>query len=120
MYAWVMHESWVEYRRDGDNERLGWIQPVGEGFVAIDLLGRTRTDVTGWVEAEEFLNELGLAYLSEAYELLTENKSWIPVRITSVSAQTIEVKTEDYGAIDVPTTTYTLPFEHLSGLRAKR
>ncbi|MCI1219872.1 MAG: hypothetical protein LKF99_04985 [Bifidobacterium sp.] len=32
-------DDWIEYRRDSDHERLGWIMPEGDGFAAIDVLG---------------------------------------------------------------------------------
>ena len=105
-----MHENWIEYRREGDHERLGWIVSEGDGFVAIDLLGERRTWPVDWMAAERCLDELGLSYLFEPYEMLTEAGAWVPVRIVNASPSAIEVKSEDYGAIDAPSTAWKLPF----------
>lgn len=115
-----MYKDWIEYRRQVDGERMGWIMPRGELFVAIDLLGEERTKPVEWVDAEQCLDELGLSYLAEPYELLLESGKWIPVRLTSVSADRIEVKSEDYGSVDVPVTTYTLPLPKPERLRRAR
>ena len=112
-----MNEDWIEYRRQSDGERLGWIEPRGEQFVVIDLLGTECTSAVDWVDAEQHLEELGLSYLAEPYELQIPSGEWIAVRLTSVSTDGIEVKTEDYGAVDVPVTTYVLPFPKPERLR---
>ncbi|WP_155588398.1 hypothetical protein [Bifidobacterium canis] len=109
-------ENWIEYRRDGDHERLGWIAPEGERFTVIDVLGVPRETFADWVEAEQYLDKLGLAYLSEPYELCVDDE-WIPVRIVNASPSEIQVKSEDYGAIDAPIRTWTLPFPKPSTLR---
>ena len=41
------------------------MEPVDEGFVVIDVLGRRRTGVVEWSTAEDTLDELGLSYLPE-------------------------------------------------------
>ncbi|KAE8130160.1 MULTISPECIES: hypothetical protein [Bifidobacterium] len=110
--------DWIEYRREGDHERLGWIVPEGDGFVAIDLLGERRTGPVDWMEAERCLDELGLSYLFEPYDMLTEAGEWVPVRIVNASPSSIEVKSEDYGAIDAPSTAWTLPFPKPAVLRS--
>jgi hypothetical protein len=61
-------DSWIEHRR-GDGELVGWMRPEGEGFVAVDLLGRDRSAAVEWLEAEELLDELGIGYLADAYLL---------------------------------------------------
>ncbi|MCH4209193.1 hypothetical protein [Bifidobacterium sp.] len=110
-------DDWIEYRRDGDHERLGWFVPEGDGFVAIDALGERRTGPVDWMAAEHCLDELGLSYLFEPYEMLTETGNWIPVRIVNVSPDAIDVKSEDYGAIDAPSTSWALPFPKPDSLR---
>ena len=114
-----VNEDWIEYRRQSDGERVGWILPRHEGFIAIDLLGSKRTGPIKWMDAEQYLEELGLAYLAEPYELEKESGEWVPVRLVSVSADDIEMKTEDYGAVDAPVTTYTVPFPKPDRLRAR-
>ena len=105
-----MSQEWIEHRRGTDGELLGWITPVDEGFVVIDLLGRPRTGVVDWLSAEEALEELGLSYLAELYELRLESGGWLRVRIAEVTPTTIRVKKDDWGAVGAPQIYYTLAF----------
>ena len=92
-----MDADWIEHRRSDDGERVGWIKPVGDGFVAVDLLGRMQTDVVDWMLAEEALDSLGLSYLAEPYELRLDDGSWLRVRIAEVTPFRIRVKKDDWG-----------------------
>lgn len=94
-------DEWIEHRR-GDGERIGWMRPEGDGFVVIDLLGRQRSGVLEWLDAEETLDALGIGYLADPYELLLDDGRWLRVRLTEVSEDGIRMKTEDWGAIDIP------------------
>lgn len=100
--------DWIEHRR-GDGERLGWMVPAGELFVVVDLLGRTRTEPVAWLDGEEALEEFGIGYLADAYELLVDG-AWRRVRIREVSTQAIRVSREDWGDMTVPLVEYVLPF----------
>lgn len=92
-----MDSDWIEHRRE-DGERVGWIRLVGEGCVAIDLLGREFTGVVDWVEAEEALEERGLGFLAEPWTLKRTDGSSIRVRIVEVSPSGIRVREDDFGA----------------------
>ncbi|MFF1633868.1 hypothetical protein [Leifsonia sp. NPDC058248] len=105
-----MEPDWIEHRRSNDGERVGWMKPVSEGFVAIDLLGRRRTDVVDWMLAEETLDELGLGYLADAHELRLDDGSWLRVRIAEVSSIAIRVKKDDWGDMNATQIYYTLSF----------
>lgn len=105
-----MEADWIEHRRADDGERMGWIKPVDEGFVAIDLLGRRRTDVVDWMLAEETLDALGLGYLAEPHELRLNDGSWLRVRIAEVSSVSIRVKKEDWGDMNATQTYHSLAF----------
>lgn len=105
-----MESDWIEHRRAYDGERVGWIEPVDEGFVAIDMLGRRRTDIVDWVRAEETLDELGLSYLADPHELRLNDGAWLRVRIAEVSPAAIRVKKEDWGDMTAPQVYYTVPF----------
>lgn len=105
-----MDHDWIEHRRPGDRERLGWMKPVDDGFVVVDLLGRPRTDVVDWLQAEEFLDELGMSYLAEPYELLLDSGSWLQMRIADLSPETIRVKKDDWGDMTAPQVYYTVAF----------
>ncbi|MGO1770665.1 MAG: hypothetical protein ACTHZX_11990 [Microbacterium sp.] len=100
----------IEHRRGMDGERLGWIQPRDEGFVVIDLLGRERTGVVDWFEAEETLDELGIGYLADPYEMRTEAGTWLRVRIAEVSDDRVRVKKDDWGDMTAPQVYFMLPF----------
>ena len=91
--------------------------PEGDGFVAIDLLGRRLTGPVGWLTAEETLEARGIGYLAEPYEFRLDDGRWLRVRITEVSPEAISVKKDDWGAIDAPQINYTLPFPMPTSLR---
>jgi hypothetical protein len=88
----VTGEDWIEHRRS-DRELLGWMLPEGDGFVVIDLLGRPRTAPLPWLDAEEFLEALGIGYLADRYVF-----SGRPVRIGEVSTSGVTVITDEFGA----------------------
>lgn len=102
--------DWIEHRRADDGERVGWMKPVDEGFVAIDLLGRRRSSVVDWMLAEQTLDALGLGYLADPHELKLDDGSWLRVRIAEVSPDAIRVKKEDWGDINATQTYFTLSF----------
>jgi len=104
-----MEKGWIEHRRGRDGELLGWIKPVDDGFVAMDLLGREKTAVVDWLVAEETLDEVGIAYLAEPYELLLDSGVWLRVRLVEVSANQIRVKKEDWGDMTASQIYYTVP-----------
>ena len=117
-----MHPDWIEHRRAEDGERVGWMQPVGEGFVAIDLLGRRRTDSVDWLRAEEVLDELGMAYLAEPHELRLENGQWLRVRIAEVLLDSLQVKKDDWGDMTAPQIYYrvSLPVDEAEFRQLRR
>lgn len=95
------------------------MNPLGEGFVAIDLLGREVTDEVDWLTAEETLEERGIGYLADPFELLLEDGRWLGVRIIEVSTDLIRVKREDWGAMDIPQEEYQVGFPLPSDLRPR-
>tara|TARA_R110002020_G_scaffold407928_1_gene617845 strand:+ start:154 stop:519 length:366 start_codon:yes stop_codon:yes gene_type:complete len=105
-----MDPDWIEHRRSDDRERVGWMKPVDDGFVAFDLLGRPRTDVVDWLRAEEVLDALGIGYLADPYELRLESGDWLRVRIAEVSPAGIRVKKDDWGDMSAPQIYYAVPF----------
>ena len=104
-----MQEDWIEHRRSDDGERLGWMQPEGDGFIAIDLLGRRLTDVVDWMLAEETLDGVGLGYLADAHELRLADGSWLRVRIVEVSPTALRVKKDDWGDVNATQIYYSVP-----------
>lgn len=124
-----MQPDWIEHRRDGDGELLGWMRPEGEGFVVIDLLGRERSGALDWMDAEEALERQGIGYLADAYELRLDEAvdaagrvsapGWLRVRIVEASSRGIRVKVDDFGAVipGVTPTFFDLPFPPGARLR---
>ena len=86
------------------------MQPVEEGFVAIDLLGRRTTEIVDWMRAEQVLDELGLGYLADPYELRLDDGTWLRVRIAEVSPGGIRVKKEDWGDMNAHQVYYAVQF----------
>jgi hypothetical protein len=99
----------MEHTREDDGELLGEIVEEGDGWVALDRLGRRLTGPTDLAEARAALEELGLGYLADRYELETEDGTVEPVRIVEVGPDRVRVKLEDGGAIDGPSQRWDLP-----------
>lgn len=118
------------------------MRPEGDGFVVIDLLGRSMTDAVDWLSAEETLEATGLGYLAEPFELLLDAAAagtgvaptgldaaaarddsggrWLRVRIVEVSTERVRVKKEDWGDVTVPGVYYEAPFPVADRLRPLR
>lgn len=99
--------DWIPHRR-GDGELVGWMRPEGDGFVPVDLLGRSRAGRLDWLAAEELLDELGIGYLADPYALELPDGTVLRVRIVEVATSGIRVKLDDFGAIDGPRQNYEL------------
>lgn len=100
---------WIEHRRP-DGERVGWMLPDGEDFVAVDLLGRHVIGPVDWMTAEETLDELGIGYLADPYRLELASGESIRVRLAEVSPTRITAKLDDFGAVGAPQQYYNLGF----------
>lgn len=98
----MVGDDWIEHRRSGDGERLGWMIPRGDGFVVVDLLGRERSEPVDWLTAEETLDALGIGYLADLYQLTLDDGRELRVRIAEVSPGHATVKKDDFGAVGVP------------------
>lgn len=109
--------DWIEHRREGDRELLGWIRVDGDGFVAVDRIGRALTGVVDWHEAEEALDEHGLHWLAERWQLTLDDGSVVRVRMSEVAADRVVVTTDDFGDVNAVVTRYVLPFPAPATLR---
>ena len=112
-----MNPDWIAHRRAGDREVLGWMQPEGDGFVVIDLLGRRRTEALDWLDAEEALEEIGIGYLADLYELRLDSGEWLRVRLAEVSPTSIIAKKDDFGDMNADQVYYPLGFPMPESLR---
>jgi hypothetical protein len=106
----MRHDGWIEHRRAGDRERLGWIRTDGKEFVAVDALGRDITGPVDWLTAEEALEDHGLHWLTDPWQLRLPDGSSTRVRIVELTPDRIVVKTDDFGAGDAALRSYVLPF----------
>lgn len=108
-----MHADWIEHRRADDRERLGWIRPDGDGWAAIDVLGREVVAGVDWVAAEEALESRGLRFLAEPWGLRLPDGRVQRVRITRLAPDGITVVEDDWGAasaVGAQATAHDLPF----------
>ncbi|ACQ82355.1 conserved hypothetical protein [Beutenbergia cavernae DSM 12333] len=105
-----MPQDWIEHRRAGDRELLGWMRLDGDGFVAIDRLGREITGVVPWDEAEDALDERGLHWLADLWQLERPGSAPLRVRIVEVGPDRVVVKRDDFGDVGAKQETYELPF----------
>lgn len=115
----MLQEGWTPHRRPDDGELLGWIRPEGEAWVAVSLLGRELTGPVEWLEAEDALEATGLGYLAGVWELSGIAPQPARVKLVEVTPERIVVQTDDFGAIDVPVTRYTLPWPAPDTLRPR-
>ncbi|MBU4335669.1 MAG: hypothetical protein KJ548_03765 [Actinobacteria bacterium] len=106
----MIPDGWSEHRRPGDREVLGYLRPEGDGFVAVDRLGRAVTGVVDWVEAEEELEQRGLGWLADLWQLTDPDGAVVRVRLVEVGPERVVVKSDDFGAVDVQVRLYELPF----------
>lgn len=119
------HADWTPHRRD-DGELLGWIYPEGDDWVPVDVLGRSVSAPTDWLDAEVALEEHGIAWLADPWMLEGEQRP-LRVRIVEVTPDEdgvpgrIVVKIDDFGDMTRPATAqFTLPWPLPSRLRPPR
>lgn len=101
--------DWTPHRRD-DGELLGWIHPDGEEWVPVDILGRTVSGPTEWLDAEAALEERGISWLADPWVLDGEGGGPLRVRIVEVTPDEdgapgrVVVKVDDFGDVSRPPT----------------
>jgi hypothetical protein len=116
----VIPADWTPHRRPHDRELVGWIRPEGQDWVAVDLLGREASGPIEWLDAEAVLEEIGLAWLADVWMLEQPDAQPLRVRLVEVTPRRVVVKTDDFGAIDAPSTSYELPWPAPPALRRRR
>ena len=104
-----MSADWIEHTR-GDGELLGWMRPDGNGFVPIDRLGRELGPATDWLSAEEVLDERGLSWLADLWQLQLDDGRTVRVRLVEVAPHRVVAAIDDFGSVDVPQQRFVLPF----------
>lgn len=109
----MLPRDWTPHRRE-DGETVGWIALDGDDVLAFDLLGR-RVTAPGvdWLEAEQELEERGLAYLGGRFTLTLPPDEPLPVRIGEVTTDHVTVVADEFGGASVvgaQPRTFVLPF----------
>jgi len=99
-----------EHRREGDRELLGWLRPDGDDVVAVDLIGRELTGPVDWTTAESALDEHGLHWLADLWQLRLDDGTLERVRIVEVRGDRIVVKRDDLGDMRAEQVVHVLPF----------
>lgn len=109
-------DDWIPHRRASDRELVGWIRPAGDAWQAVTLFARPATDPVEWDVAEDALEHASLSWMAEPWILERDGRA-IRVRIVEFrpdepggSPGRVVVKTDDFGAIDVPYELIDLPW----------
>ncbi len=113
----MLPQDWIEHRRPGDRELVGWVRPEDEGFVAVDRLGHDVTGIVDWHDAEQALEERGLHWLADLWQLALDDGRTVRVRMVEVSPERVVVKLDDFGDLRAELRTWTLPFPAPATLR---
>ena len=93
----VIPADWMPHRR-ADGEVVGYVREAGDGFQAMDLLGRALADPAEWLAVEELLDAHSLAWLTEAFLLAIDGRD-VRVRVTELTPDRVRVKLDDFGAV---------------------
>ena len=112
--------DWTPHHRSSDGERTGWIRPEGDAWVAVSLLGADISPALDWLEAEELLDEVSLAWLGEVWMLEQPGRGALRVRLVELTPERVVVQTDDFGAVEASVTRVELPWPPPAGLRPRR
>lgn len=94
-------QNWTPYRRDEDDELLGYLKPhddSSESVVPVTIFGYELAGPAEPDDAERVLDSLGLSYLAERWLLSLEDRDEpINVQLIEASPQQLVVKSVDFG-----------------------
>lgn len=113
----MLPEDWIEHRRADDRELLGWIRPLDGDWVPVDRLGRNLTSPVDWIDAEAALEDHGLRWLSDLWQLTLDDGTVARVRLAEVSPDRVVVVEDVFGAAVAGARSWTLPFPAPDALR---
>lgn len=93
-------ENWIEHRREGDGELVGFLAPVSDSgrFLAMTVFGSPLTEPSDRAEAEDVLDTSGLSYLADRWLLQIDELTRIEVEIVEASPERVVVHNVDFGS----------------------
>nr|BFE60898.1 hypothetical protein GCM10020063_054240 [Dactylosporangium thailandense] len=93
--------AWREYRRDEDDELLGYLRPVpGEPdrFVPVTVFGHPLGEAGDEFDAERVLDAIGLSYLADRWLLTIPGRAEpVAVEIVEASPEQVRLRSVDFG-----------------------
>ncbi len=95
----MIPEHWIEHRRGGDRELIGFVVPEGEDFVPTSLLGTPLGPVGPWEDAEARLDEIGIGYLADTWLLRHDDGSEQRVALVEVDRERVVVANADFANV---------------------
>jgi len=102
----MIPNDWTPYHRIDDGELIGYLQPSAadaELVMPVTLFGHPLADEPGedwW--AEQLLEDLGLSYLAERWELLREDGTTSRVVISECSPEHVVVALAEFAQVIAP------------------
>jgi hypothetical protein len=95
----MIPEHWIPYRRQNDDELLGYLVPVSEDvFEPVTVFGYRLAEADDRGGAERILDSVGLSYLADRWMLrLPDRAESIAVQLVEASPERLVVQNVDYG-----------------------
>ncbi|MET4781831.1 hypothetical protein [Glaciihabitans sp. UYNi722] len=104
----MIPSEWTEYRRDHDDELLGYLVPRGDDFEPVTVFGYSLAEPSAMADAERVLDSVGLGYLADDWFLDVDGE-WFTVRLSEASPERLRVAIADYGFAGDIGTRFELP-----------
>lgn len=89
-------ETWIGHRRPGDDELVGFLVPVDDGYLPVTVFGYVLGDPADFDDAAGLLEAVGMSYLAERW-WLRRGEGWIAVQIVEAGPARVVVSSVDFG-----------------------
>jgi predicted ABC-type transport system involved in lysophospholipase L1 biosynthesis ATPase subunit len=89
--------DWVPYRREHDDELVGYLARQDGGVVPMTLFGYPMAAAGSAEEAQEMLESTGLSVLADHWWLQLEEGGSVRVAICEVTPERVVVMADDFG-----------------------
>lgn len=102
----MIPSDWTPYHRVDDGELIGYLQPAADDadlVIPVTLFGYPLADEPGedwW--AEQVLEDLGLSYLADRWELVREDGTTSRVVISECSPERVVVALAEFAQVIAP------------------